>query len=283
MVKENFLNLLQEIERLRDVEIAIFATYCFDHVFFENVLMRGLRRNNPGIIIIVLVDFEHYPKPTDFSESTGTEYLLLPVSKILFHPKLFLFLSDKKGVAYIGSHNLTLNGITHNLELTLRTEESPLIRDAIDFLVSIMNEVLGEKNSLNDTLAGYKEKFRPDKEGRLGIRLIHNIKHPILQTALDMLTKGMNRISDVVIFAPFFSSEKQLLEKISTSTGARRVNVCIQRNNHNLHVENLSGLPFVTMKEVIPKENRRMHSKFLIFKGKKRFALVGSPNFTGRH
>ena len=75
MVSENFLNLLEEIEGLRNIELAIFTTYSFDHVFFEHVLMRELRRNNPGVTIAVLVDNEHYPNARDFSDSTGTEYL----------------------------------------------------------------------------------------------------------------------------------------------------------------------------------------------------------------
>jgi HKD family nuclease len=280
MARANFLNILEDIESLSDIELAIFATYSFDHVFFENVLMRELRRNNPGIIIIVLVDIDHYPNPADFSEATGIEYLLLPIMGFLFHPKIFLFLSKKKGVAYIGSHNLTLNGITHNLELTFKTEQPPLIFEVIDFLSAIMEKNFGDKSSLIDTLAKYKDGRKSEKKEKPDVYLIHNIKRPILQTTLNILAGYGTKFSEAVIFAPFFSNERHLLERINSSTNVKKIEVCIQRNNHNLNVNSLSKLPFVSTKEIIPKENRRMHSKFLIFRGQNTFVLMGSPNFT---
>lgn len=280
MVRENFLNLLMEFKKLKGFELAIFTTYSFDHIFFENVLMREIRQNNPGILIIVLVDSQHYPKSFEFTESTGVEYLLLPIPNMLFHPKVFLFLSDKKGLAYIGSHNLTLSGITHNLELTFRTEDRSLIHDIINFFMLLFAQIFEEGSPLIETLKKFESRWKISPEKKTKNRLIHNLDGPILKKAIDLLMKEFHQVSKVLVFAPFYSNERKLLKYIHTKLKAKNIDVCIQRNNHDLDVDSICDLSFVSLKEVISKEKRRIHSKFLLFFGEKSFALIGSPNFT---
>lgn len=280
MVKENYLNLLREFNKLKGFKLAIFATYSFDNIFFENVLMRELKRNNPEIMIIVLVDSQHYPKSSDFTESTGVEYLLLPFPNTIFHPKVFLFLSEKRGLAYIGSHNLTLSGITHNLELTFRTEDRLLIHEIINFFILLFYQILEPDDPLIKTLMNFKSMWKTRLRKHQKIHLIHNIDGSILKKVINHLRSDIHHFSNVLVFAPFYSNARELLKQIHTDLKVKKIDVCIQRNNHNLDVNNVCDLSFISLKEIIPKEKRRIHSKFILFFGKKNFALIGSPNFT---
>jgi hypothetical protein len=277
MASENFLNLIQEFKEIRGYELAFFTTFSFDPIFFENVILRTLRRNNPAMATIVLVDAEHYPKPAKMTSSTGIDYLLIPVSRALFHPKVFLFLSEKKDLAYIGSHNLTLSGFTHNLELTYKTEERALISSCIEFFLELFSRISIE-SPIIDTLS--KKKKEPKEVGteKYETQLLHNLNKPILKTALEYVMKEATQITKIRIFAPFFSNEVELLKQIIDTTKVNNIELCIQRNNHNLNVDNIQNVPFVSLKEII--SNRTIHSKFFIFSGHDTFVLVGSPNFT---
>lgn len=280
MVKENFLNLVKELERIKGFKLALFTTYSFDAIFFDHVVFRKIRRNNPYMKIVVLVDADHYPKTTELTKSTGIEYLLLPVPHSLFHPKIFLFLAEKKALAYIGSHNLTPSGITHNLELTYKTQNQYLVSECIKFFRLLFSMIFDQNEPIIMTLSEFEKKLEYKNMGNPKVHLIHNLERPILQTCLDYVEKRSKTISEIVIFAPFFSKTELLLEQINDKIKTNQIHLCIQRNNHNLDTQNLSDLGYVSFKEVVPKEERNIHSKFILFNGKEKFALVGSPNFT---
>lgn len=227
---------------------------------------------------IVLVDAEHYPKPNEMTNSTGIDYLLMPIPRTLFHPKVFLFLSEKNGLAYIGSHNLTLSGFTQNLELTYKTEGGSLIGSCIEFFLELFSRIF-IKSPIIDKLSKIKEKLKSETAGNNDIQLIHNLNKPILETALEYITKETEQITNVSIFAPFFSNEATLLKQILDTTKVDQIDLCIQRNNHNLNVDNIRQMSSVSLKEII--SDRIVHSKFLICRTEyDTFALVGSPNFT---
>jgi HKD family nuclease len=279
MANKNQLNLIDDIGSIKNCKLAIFTTYSFDAIFFENVLLRDIKRNNPWINIVVLVDANHYPEASSQTTATGTEYLLIPVATSLFHPKIFLFLSEKSSVAYIGSHNITPSGITHNLELTYKTEEKALICDCVTYFEELFSRILGKENVINETLLRFESKLKSDEEKSNDTHLIDNLRQPILKTTLDYLRK-LGPFSNVTIFAPFWSNEIELLRQINNATKPMRIDVCVQKMNHNLNVDDVSTLQYVSVKEVVSKEERFMHSKFIIFRGTQDFVLVGSPNFT---
>jgi len=279
MARENFLNLLEDFEKHKNYELIIFTTYSFDAFFFDNVLLRVLKQNNPRSEIIILVDAEHYPKPQESTDATGVEYALIPIPNSVFHPKLFLFYNKKGSLVYVGSHNLTLSGFIHNFELCCKLRNEEAITDSLEYVLLTLRKVFDKENYFVKRIEEVL-KERP-KQSENGTHLIHNFDSPILHKTLDIIKEKKIMIDKVTVIAPFFSAEKQLLSLIHSAVGVNEIVVCIQKYNHNLDVDSITGLPFVSIKEVVPKDNRRIHSKLILFEGpKENYLLMGSPNFT---
>jgi hypothetical protein len=280
MADKNYLNLLDEFGKIRDVNLAIFTTYSFDPIFFEHVILRALKRYNPDLNVVVLVDAEHYPKASDFTSLTGVNYLLIPVPGTVFHPKVFLFLSKKKGLAYIGSHNLTLSGFTHNLELSLKSNEKGVIYGCISFFLGLFSRILEQNTQLIKALTKYEDLFQLKQGESFDKFVLHSLNQPILQAALEIVKTRSRDIKSVTIYAPFYSHESELVEKIKEETGSKQIKLAIQRENHNLNVDKLTNESTVSFKELVVPQNRSAHSKFVLFEGNPPFVLIGSPNFT---
>jgi len=279
MVAENFLNLLEDFEKQKNYELLLFTTYSFDAYFFDNVLLRVLKQNNPGSEIIILVDAEHYPKPQESTDATGVEYALIPIPHAVFHPKLFLFYSKKGSLVYVGSHNLTLSGFTHNLELCCKLSDEEVITDSLEYVLLSLQEVFDKDNHWVKRIEEIL-KERPQRLEKTTF-LIHNFNSPILHKALGIIKQKETGIERATVIAPFFSGERHLLSLMHSTIGVDQIVVCIQRYNHNLDVDNVISLPFVTINEVLTKDNRRIHLKSILFETpKEKYLLMGSPNFT---
>ncbi len=118
--------LLDEIAA-SGVEACLITTYSIHLPFFETVVLpklvaAGCRH------IAVLVDASQCVRsirePASRPRLAGREYALLPIHMggtiAAFHPKILLLAGSKGGRLYVGSHNLTVSGFTHNRELTNR-------------------------------------------------------------------------------------------------------------------------------------------------------------------
>ena len=279
MAKKNYVNLLKEIRGIRNCDLIIFTTYSFDPFFFDHMILKELKESNPDSDIIVLVDAEH----TNIEESTkvtGVEYVLLPLPPT-FHPKLFIFCSDQNITAFIGSHNLTLTGFTHNLELSCKITDPEISGKCLEYVGSVLFQFLDPNHRLLKRIAGFVGKQGARTSGQIKVQFLHNLDKPILSQALGILNAEQVNLEEISVIAPFFSSVRQLLQEIHKETGVTRVNICIQLNNHNLEVDAVEDLPYVTLLKIESKDQRRIHCKIILFQSKqKQFLLMGSPNFT---
>jgi HKD family nuclease len=283
MASKNYLKLLKEFEELKGYEIIIFTTYSFDPIFFDHSILKAIRQNNSDAAILILVDLKSYQSAMDeFTDATGKEYSLLPIPEgYVFHPKLFIFYSKENGIAYIGSHNLTLTGITHNLELSCKISDRFILFKGLEFINALLLKYLDEENiwvkKLQEILKGVTRINKGDED----IYLIHNLDSPILDQTIKIIKSKVKNIDELLIISPFFSKEDILIEQLKNSLDVKNVIVCIQKYNHNLNVDKIKHLPYVRIKEVDLPQRRRMHSKLIVFKKDNRiFVLMGSPNFT---
>lgn len=122
------INLLEELERRDDYDVAFFMTYTLNLQFFESLILPRLRRLNVTSIGI-LADRKGYEDSLDDplgQQECGHSYILdaadLPGDAIQ-HAKL-LWLQGRTTVAYVGSHNLTGAGYNDQLEFTTRLEST---------------------------------------------------------------------------------------------------------------------------------------------------------------
>lgn len=279
MAKKHYVNLLEEFQGVRNCDLIILTTYSFDSFFFDHMILRELKENNPDSDIIVLVDAEH----VNIKESygiPGVEYCLLPLPST-FHPKLFIFCSEKSITTFIGSHNLTLAGFTHNLELSCRITNREISGKCLEYVISILSQFLGSDHELLGKIARFVGQADIRASDRLNIQFLHNLNSPILSKVIEKVKDENAKIHEVSIIAPFFSSVREQVEKIKRETRARKINLCIQLNNHNLDVDSVEDLPYIDLLKAEPKEQRRIHCKIVLFQSKrKQFILMGSPNFT---
>src|SRR3972149_8290308 len=147
MAEKNSINLLETIKKEKNNDLIIFTTFVFEPIFFDGYILRKLKQNNPNATIIVLMDGKIYSTLHDeFTNETGVEYALIPIFGNLFHSKIFLFKSESKSRVLIGSHNLTLSGITQNLELSFDSDDERLVSDSLEYIASLFQRNLDSKN-----------------------------------------------------------------------------------------------------------------------------------------
>ena len=79
MVEKNTINLLGKIEEQKKNDLIIFTTYTFDPIFFDAYLLKNLKQNNPGVDIIVLMDYKLFLGLEDSTAVTGKDYVLVPI------------------------------------------------------------------------------------------------------------------------------------------------------------------------------------------------------------
>lgn len=117
--------ILDEVRR-GGYDFCFVATYNAYLPFYEDVVLprlvaAGCRAN------VLMMDARQCAAALS-EESTrprlaGRTYTLMPVKAGgVFHPKIILLIGRQKGLLFVGSHNLTLSGLSHNRELTNRFE-----------------------------------------------------------------------------------------------------------------------------------------------------------------
>ena len=102
---------------------AIICTFTFDHEFFEEYCLNQYKSlfNNNNITVITdkniyqdIITRPGIKRP----KQANLRYLLHSIDvKGVFHPKLILLFSKKKGRLILGSANFTRPGLTTNAEL----------------------------------------------------------------------------------------------------------------------------------------------------------------------
>ncbi len=126
--------------RARGFDASLMTTFSAYLPFYERVVLprlvsSGCRYN------IVLMDARQcsqcLSQPDTRPHLAGHSYVLVPVrAPRVFHPKICLLASRKRGRLMVGSHNLTLAGFGGNRELTNRLEIRPAENDGSQAIAS---------------------------------------------------------------------------------------------------------------------------------------------------
>lgn len=299
MVEQNRINLVEELTKNQKNNLQIIlTTFCFDPVFFDNFLLKKLEQNNPNADLVVLVDASQYKKSLDqFTSLTGTKYQLVPVylEKGFFHPKLFIFLSDEKLTLYIGSANLTLQGLTNNAELISKiecylNEKNTFFKEINPILSNIIEKGLVRDDSVIQVFDEVKEKLLQDElfgGEDSSIKIFHNLQSPILPQIMSEIKNW--EFEELFVLAPFLSKQPKLFIETFKHITPKKVILGLQRGNNNLEeIDNYCDLmkqkniSFDVKEASFLEEgsNRPFHSKIFFFKGINPCFFVGSPNFT---
>ncbi|HEX8145046.1 MAG TPA: hypothetical protein VF553_20945 [Pyrinomonadaceae bacterium] len=127
MNKERDISILDELRRIGSgYEFSFAATYNAYFPFYEEVVLRRLASAGSRANTLMMDGRQcaaAFAVEGSRPRQAGREYTLIPVhAGGAFHPKLLLLVGKRKGLMFVGSHNLTIAGFGHNRELTCRYE-----------------------------------------------------------------------------------------------------------------------------------------------------------------
>lgn len=271
------VNLLESIQDLRGLDLLAFTTYTFDPIFFDQILWPQIESRNAGAEVVVFVDAGRLEEAREeFTDRTGRDYLLIPVDAPGdFHPKLILGLGEESGQLILGSHNLTLSGVTSNLEFTVEDDRPAVLKSVVEFVLRLLERQLGTENQ--DPVQVWREKLDELPSSDEPSPFLHNLDHPIL-------TGLMERIGDsgpfhLTALSPFHGSLDEINQSLLTQTDLESVDYLIREGEHT--IKKLPSKYGVSCRALqIPSGHQRLHAKIAVFDGEQTAVLVGSPNWT---
>ncbi|MCY3738108.1 MAG: hypothetical protein OXG13_17005 [Gemmatimonadaceae bacterium] len=221
------VSLFDSIKGIRP-EAVILTTYSCHFPYFEQVILRRLRR--AGIRqVVLLIDQEMLAQAVEDAppRRAGRDYALIPVARrTAFHPKVVLLGGSRGGVLSVGSHNLTLAGYSWNKEVaTLQrsvgaSAPDPRFRDAWEAVKGWM---------LSSTVCGYLceeelaafENALPwlhDSDGQTPDArvLIAGGDRSIWEQVTELIDAPVERVT---VVGAFFDSRLQFVERIARDLG----------------------------------------------------------------
>jgi hypothetical protein len=277
-------------------DVAIFSTFDFDPLYFENRLL-GTAALERASRILVFMDGRRYDQlayQDVHARYANERYLLVPVRPAsgAFHPKLHVLLQEKNALIVCGSNNLTQGGSTTNLEL-LNVLESDgeavnaavqcVLADAIGFFLRCCEKAdkLLAQTAKEWIAAALRE--RPwiqavDSADPVFPLLAETTQGPLWPA----LEKGMNGRDPerILVISPFYDHDLRLFDAFRTRWDCP-IEICAQQQTSNLPVREIGRFDGVTLFAVSCANSRRLHAKLVAFKlGARWLCMTGSANST---
>ena len=219
---------IYEVLKDRKFEASLITTYNVYFPFYEDVILRRLTaggsRHN-----ILLVDKKQLTEclntPSLRPRKAGYEYTLIPVDfGGAFHPKIALFAARRKGMLFVGSHNMTISGFGINRELTTKIEISVKdksgIADARQAYKSILSCLDSQPDLPSQCLGNLQSitQFAPWLKGAVD-NTTRDIQLFMTDPAGESLWGNVRKvlpekIRRVMLLSPFFDSKLNFLSTI---------------------------------------------------------------------
>lgn len=299
------VNLLHELRH--HYEYGLLATYNLDVSFLEDYLLSKVGAFSGSSYLNILMDAAEYEHlATTQSEQVkqlNRRYLLLPIRVGgRFHPKLYFFVSRKKGLLILGSANLTRAGLTRNAEIVFvcRHEHEkddgsliPLFQQAFSFFVEAYRGGLAHSKTFEENLeriAG-EVTWIGDSENvqdqPTPFRFIHSLESSILNQVLA--TIPFEPIEGHFL-SPYFDKSPALIEKLYVQSGVQSLSFYTQNGTTTLRPEWITSAEaeaanarFYLVEYEDDGRLQQLHGKAFVLTDKKHSALYyGSANCTTR-
>jgi len=272
-----------------DFESGILCTYGLNLNFFENYLMKldALYTCDNICIFIDSRTYEGFIKESYNPRWLNKKYLVNQLKAGgVFHPKLYMFASEKRAVIGIGSANLTRDGITSNLELISSFEVSEkdpscasLLRDCIKYVrklaqISKSKHATDQIDVFNQLCTKY---LSSDEENE--IQFIHNLDIPLIESIKESV-KDFN-ISKIQVISPFYDTELAALTKLQDIFPKSDIEIYLQQKKSNFPKEIFANFKSNTSLLLFKKLERYLHGKAILLHSSDEVILFsGSANFT---
>ena len=300
------LNLHGRLKKYR-FQHALIATYNFGSRFFEDYALENFKALQDNGNVTVLIDGAEYDaliaasldNAELFPKQANLRYLLYPIRLPgCFHPKVFLFANEKRGLLIIGSANFTQDGLSSNAEFVAafdyeegKTEVTlPLFHEALIFFENVAARFPSEAldSNLRELRAEVPWLAKPLPNNRApGLPVIlTNFERPLWEQLVERLPDG-ERVK-ISVLSRFFDATPSLIRPILDSTRAKKLNLYTQNGVTTLTKTWLNDPAFRRGELEIRLCSytdegyfQHLHGKAYAFDvGKKTFLAAGSANFT---
>lgn len=296
-------------ERLKkhSFQHALIATFNFNARFFEDYALENLRSLQDNANVTVVLDAGEYQDlldaavadPESFPRQANLRYLLHPIRVPgVFHPKVFLFANEKRGLLIIGSANCTANGLGSNAEVVsiFDYEEGKnesalaLFQAAFRFFEELAERWPGEHFTSNvEAVAGevpWLAKAPPEPATADLPVLLSNLDEPLWDQLIARLPK--RPVARLSVLSRFFDTKPGLLDTVVRTTSAAKVALYTQNYITTLTTEWLKHPSFkagcleVRLCSYADDDHaQHLHGKAYVFEcGKELLVAMGSANFT---
>lgn len=265
------LDLLDEIKKCKQYDIALLTTFNLDLNFFEKNILNKFKDNGLNKISLFVDNNEFIKSLNEISCcNLGKEYLITPVNIYSsFHPKLILLLGKDKAKLIIGSWNLTPSAYFRNDEIgnifyydSKYKENLLIIKSAMDFFIRL-NEITDKRDSkLINSIKDYLYYNLESKQNN--IMFLDNMDNSIINQIKNVIT-DVNQI-DIVV--PYYDSEILSLNKLKEKFPNSKINLYIQNETNTFQVKyenDFNIYIFDTFKDNIEKEKDGNEKKYLRF------------------
>lgn len=286
------VSLFDSIERIRP-EAAILTTYSCHFPYFEQVILRHLRRAGTRQVVL-LIDQEVLAQAVEDAppRRAGRDYALIPVARrTAFHPKVVLLGGSRGGVLSIGSHNLTLAGYSWNKEVaTLQrsvgaSPPDPTFRDAWEAVKgwmlssAVCGDLCGEElAAFEGALPWLHDSGGQAPNARV---LIAGGDRSIWEQVAELIDAPVERVT---VVGAFFDSRLQFVDRISRDLGPIELIIGVDPQTVSAppNIAEVEHVKLVNASRVWRFKDRYLHAKCLLVEDIEGSSLLvtGSANPT---
>ena len=242
------LDLLEQFDKGAGA-FGFIATYEFDPQFFERRIL-AKRTFGSADRLIVFMDRGRYQELINGGlQVPGFNrcYLVVPMDRapMVFHPKLYLALGDKRADGLVGSNNCTNAGIAYNVELCstfsfLADKPGPndaVARSVLRQIYEAMRIFAADAGVLKNVIE--TEFFKPAEDRfpwlhpkvtipKASIELIHSHEGLLWNELINRLKK--RTVRKITIISPFYDKELGFLKQLRKLWPAAVLTVVAQQD-----------------------------------------------------
>lgn len=207
----DFYNTLEKIKDIDPKSHVFITTYQFDPDFFEKQIFSHFKQQSFPLICVDSGEYEGKIKAFMEVKSAGRGYFVEKIScPHIFHPKLFLSISDKEIFLLIGSNNLTRQGYTTNAEIVtpvwidLESLEHGYLLDDLKVFLQKLYDSIASVQFKEDLLSIIKLIPHQENQQRREAWILNNISEiSLFQQILDIINEPVTKIH---VISPFLFS-----------------------------------------------------------------------------
>ena len=285
---------------------ALLTTFNFGARFFEDYALENFKSLQDNGNISVLVDDGEYQDLLNaaadnfesFPRLANIRYLLHPVRVPgVFHPKVFLLASRRRGLLLVGSANFTQDGLGSNAELVTafdfeeeKNESAlPLFQSAFRFFESLAERWPSEQlhSNLNTMLAEvpWLSKAAPESSQDELPVLLSNLDVPLWDQLVSRLPGPVSQLS---VLSRFYDARPALVNHVFQTAGVKKLSLYTQNGITTLTKNWLEDPAFkagnldIRLCRYTDGDHfQQLHGKAYAFTcGKEVMLAMGSANFT---